>query len=155
MTLGAILFAAITSPGCGHDDRLPLFPASGKVVVDGKPAKGVEVRLVPAQAPDDPDTLRPFATSKDDGSFALGTYEAGDGAPEGKYKATLFWPDRPPGPSHPNDLLGGDYVQASRSGFEVAITKGTNTIPAFEAKVPAKPTKPRTSAKVKGSDGLE
>ena len=130
----ALLFAAFLVVGCGGDGRVPLFPANGSVQVDGKPAAGVVVRLVPADALDDRDALQPFATTGDDGTFALGTYDKGDGAPAGRYKVTLFQPDRPPGPSHPNDLLGGQYADAQRSGLEVVIAEGPNTLKPFEAK---------------------
>jgi hypothetical protein len=130
----ALIFALA---GCGGPPRVPLYEASGKVLVEGQPAKGVEVRLHPADRLGDPNALRPFATTGEDGSFRLGTYEAGDGAPEGRYKATLFWPDRPPGPGHPNDQLGGAYATAEKAQFEVEIPKNAVGIQPFEAKKPA------------------
>lgn len=120
-------------PGCGPGDRLPLYSSAGSVVVDGQPAQGVEVRLHPANRFGDPDALRPFATTETDGSFDLGTYEAGDGAPAGSYRATLFWPDRPPGPDHPNDRLEGAYADPETSDFRVTISESANTIPPFQA----------------------
>jgi hypothetical protein len=130
-----IALLASCASGCGGgEDRLPLFPASGVVLADGKPADGVEVRLVPADAIDDRDALRPFATTGADGAFALGTYEKGDGAPAGRYKVTLFQPDQPPGPGHPNDLLGGQFADAAKSPLEATIAEGPNTLKPFEVR---------------------
>lgn len=129
-----LLLLVTTLPilGCGGDGRVPLFPATGSVVVDGKPAGGVVVRLVPAGALDDRDALQPFATTEESGDFSLGTYDKGDGAPAGRYKVTLFQPDRPPGPAHPNDLLGGQYADPQLSKIEVEISEGPNALKPFE-----------------------
>jgi hypothetical protein len=128
----SLLFATFLILGCGGDGRVPLFPADGKVLVDGKPAAGVVVRLVPADALGDHDALQPFATTGENGDFSLGTYDKGDGAPAGRYKVTLFQPDRPPGPAHPNDLLGGQYADPQLSKIEVVISEGPNTLKPFE-----------------------
>lgn len=159
------LFAVVSSSavailGCGESGppRVALRPTSGKVTIEGQPAVGVEVRLRPADAPGSLDALVPFATTGDDGSFKLGTYEEGDGAPEGRYKMTLFWPDRPPGPQPGEDQLGGTYALAERTTLEATVAKGENTIPTIE--IPksvvktTKPGKPRRGTRG-DSDGLE
>lgn len=153
----AAILTALALGGCGGvGDRVPLFPATGRVLVDGRPAKGVQVRLSPADRPDDIDALRPFATTGDDGAFRLGTYQDGDGAPAGRYKATLFWPDRPPGTSPPTDLLGGRYDDPGQSGLEVTIAEGTNQLEPFRAeKAPAPTRKPPTRPARPSPDGLD
>lgn len=125
--------------GCGDGDRVPLYPASGRVLVDGRPAASVQVRLRPADRPDDLDALRPFAVTDEDGGFRLGTDDEGDGAPAGRYRATLFWPDRPPGPSPPTDRLGGRYDDPGNSPFVVTIAEGENALDPFRAETPATP----------------
>jgi hypothetical protein len=140
----AALFGLLASPGCGGAvDRLPLHPATGKVVIDGEPEPGVQIRLHPADKLNDASALQPFAVSDAEGAFRLGTYEEGDGAPAGRYKATLFWPEKPPGPERPVDLLQGRYNDASRSELDVTIAEGENALKPFEATKPEKPAAPR------------
>lgn len=142
--------------GCGDDGRLPLFPATGRVLVGGQPAAGVEVRLYPVDRLGDMDALRPFATTGEDGGFQLGTYEEADGAPAGRYKATLFWPDRPPGPSPPDDRLGGQYTDPARSALEVTIAEGENPLEPFSVPAVAAPAKRRPSRPARPDfDGLD
>jgi hypothetical protein len=123
---GGLLAVALIATGCGDGGppRVPLHPASGKVIVAGRPAAGVQVRLRPADDPESLDAHVPFGKTGEDGGFTLGTYEAGDGAPTGRYKVTLFWPDRPPGPSHPEDLLGGVYATGRRTTLGRPSPKG-------------------------------
>jgi hypothetical protein len=138
----AVALVGLLASGCRDSGgRLPLHPASGRVLIDGEPAEGVQVRLHPMDRLADPNALQPFAATGADGSFRLGTYEAGDGAPAGRYKATLFWPDRPPGPSRPIDRLDGTYNDAARSGLDVAIAEGPNELQPFAAHAPAKPAR--------------
>jgi hypothetical protein len=59
------------------------------VTYKGKPLAGAMITLVPTDA-SFPNSVRPSATSKDDGSFVLGTYSTGDGAPAATYKATVL-----------------------------------------------------------------
>ncbi|WP_165068039.1 hypothetical protein [Paludisphaera rhizosphaerae] len=156
----AVLTSAVALIGCGESGtpRVALQPTSGKVTVDGQPTAGVEVRFRPADAPGSLDALVPFATTGDDGGFKLGTYEKGDGAPEGRYKVTLFWPDRPPGPQPAEDQLGGTYALAEKTPLEATVAKGENTIPTIEVPKSAvrttKPGKPRRGTRG-DSDGLE
>lgn len=107
--------------GGGDGDRVLLYPVEGRVEVDGEAAEGIKVTLHPADRVGDIDALRPRGTTGPDGSFTLGTYEAGDGAPAGHYLVTLFWPDAPPGPSPPDDRLGGAYANPETSDLRVTI----------------------------------
>jgi hypothetical protein len=132
--------------GCGDAPAVPLYPASGRVLVDGRTAAGVEVRLHPADRTDDLDAAVPFAATGEDGGFRLGTKVKGDGAPAGRYRATLTWPDGPPGPSPRGDLLGGRYRDA-KSGIEVTIAAGDNAIPPFEVKKAPEPALKRPASK--------
>src|SRR4051794_25148709 len=85
----ALATATASAAGCGGDGgQVPRFPASGTVLVGGKPSPGVRVVLHPSDRLGDLDALKPSGVSGDDGAFRLGTYEAGDGAPAGRYKVT-------------------------------------------------------------------
>ncbi|WP_435016091.1 hypothetical protein TA3x_003651 [Tundrisphaera sp. TA3] len=148
------LMTLLLVAGCGGGGpAVPLHPASGTVEVDGKPAAGVMVRLHPADALDDIDRPQPFATTGEDGSFRLGTFEKEDGAPAGSYKVTLFLPDRPlAGPGTPIDLLGDRYTHPARSGLDATIVEGPNQIPPFQVlKVP----RPRRAPQPPSSNGID
>lgn len=155
----AAFLAALVVAGCGEGGppKVALHPASGRVIVDGEPAAGVMVRLRPAADPDQLDALVPFGTTGEDGGFTLGTYEEGDGAPTGRYKVTLFWPDRPLGLSNPEDRLGGAYSQGRRTILEATIAEGANILGPFEvAKAVARPKKAANRKnRTQDADGLE
>lgn len=77
--------------GCGGA-KAPwekVVPASGVVSIDGKPLSGAQITLIPEDNKF-PSSVRPRGTSKDDGTFAISTYKAGDGAPAGSYKALVL-----------------------------------------------------------------
>lgn len=75
--------------GCGGDEfeKLPLYPASGSVTLDGKPFGPVSIRFEP-----EAEGGRGFVADVDEsGTFnTVTTYTVGDGAPVGAYKVTLF-----------------------------------------------------------------
>src|SRR5690349_11559756 len=107
--LASVLLLLVV-PACGDDSGRPKrYPATGKVLVDGKGEAGIQVRLHPVDRLHDVDALAPAGVTDADGAYRLGAYEEADGAPPGRYKATLFWPDKPPGTSRPGDLFGGAY----------------------------------------------
>lgn len=81
---------------CGKSDRLPVYPTSGTVLQGDKPAIGAIVILHP-EGEARPGLIKPRGKVGPDGVFHLTTYESGDGAPDGKYIVTLYWPaPRPP-----------------------------------------------------------
>jgi len=88
LCLAALLIALV--PGCGKKE-IQLYPASGKLLMGGKPAAGVFVTFVPVEAGQDDQITRSFATTGEDGSFTLSTWQPGDGAPAGDYRVTLLY----------------------------------------------------------------
>jgi hypothetical protein len=89
MAVCAFLFAPILA-GCG-EPRPEFVPAEGVVRINGKPDRGLSIRLTP-------DVANPFkssasGTSDDQGKFKL-KYEfqgeEGEGAAVGTYKITVF-----------------------------------------------------------------
>ncbi len=85
------LMLAIGVLGCGQKSSVPVmrvFPVSGKLTVNGQPAKGVTVRLLPKTRLAD---MRhsPIAVVSDDGSFKFTTYGEDDGAPAGAYSVLV------------------------------------------------------------------
>ena len=140
---------------CAEDGRPKRFPATGKVLVDGKGAAGIKISLHPSDRPRDLDALHPTGVTDDQGTYRLGSYEQDDGAPAGTYKATLFWPDAPPGPGRPGDLFNGKYSKPESSGFELTIVEGANDLKAIEVAKGESPPKPRPGVRTKSASSAD
>ena len=125
--------------GCGGDNRVKLYPATGSVTVKGRPAEGAQVVLFPAD-----ESLRragnpmPTGLVGADGKFALGSYGPGDGAPAGEYQVTIVWPEEvktdPNNPERPpaRDRLNSRYAAPGQSGLTATIEAGPTELPPFE-----------------------
>lgn len=84
------VFAPLLLAGCiGGDgfEKVPVYPASGTVQMDGKPFGPVSLRFEPEE-----EGGRGFVATVDSaGKFSsVTTYKVGDGAPKGTYKVTVF-----------------------------------------------------------------
>lgn len=119
--------------GCsGEPERVPVFPASGKVTVNGAPAAGVAVALYPAESNPHPQ-VRAFGTTDAFGSFTLSTYGAADGAPEGAYTVTASW--RKPLPLAPDS---DDAVELGPE--QVPVTYQTPATSSLKVAIAAQPS---------------
>lgn len=100
------------------------FPVTGEVYVDGKPAARLSVTLHDVEGFDEEAPAIPQAVTKQDGSFAISTFEAEDGAPAGEYAATFVW-GRPQGLGIDTsvDKLQGKYSDPETSQFKVTVTE--------------------------------
>lgn len=122
--------------GCGKAKQPweQVYPAKGVVNYKGKPLAGAMISLIP-QDSEYPETVRPTATSKDDGTFELGTYSRADGAPAGEYKAiVLRFPvvgSKESPSAGPNDLPP-KYAKAETTDLTVNIDAGETEIPPLE-----------------------
>jgi hypothetical protein len=106
-------------------DRQPVFPVSGKVLYQGRPAAGAMVGFVPL---DDPFALKPHGKTAADGAFQLSTYELNDGAPSGRYGVTIAWPGPNPRSNGEGDeeipgadRLGGRYANPRTSAWKIEV----------------------------------
>ena len=95
---------------------------------EGEPATGAFVVLHPV-GHELPTKSRPTARVGQDGSFRLGTFSAGDGAPEGEYTLTVEWRklvkkegDTLPGPN----VMPKQYGSPKTSDLHVKVAKGKN-----------------------------
>lgn len=133
------LICLLTCIGCAsqNDDQLAVYPATGEVSVDGKPAAGVYVVLTPAKGSEaDEKGLKPTGTTDQDGLFSLSTYQQADGAPAGDYVITIQWMKEPtqvargvmPGFSPPQDHFRGKYLNPEKSAWRVTIDEGENVL---------------------------
>jgi hypothetical protein len=114
-----------TSPGT--ENQMPVHPVKGSVTADGKPAVAAFVLFTPVNESPDSKEPRPRAEVKDDGSFAISTYGAEDGAPLGEYIVTIVWEDRDVG-----DKLHGRYCDSKTSTLRATVKEGMNDLPPFK-----------------------
>lgn len=140
---GGMILAMIAAAGCGGSNRKPVYPVSGKVVINKKGVKGVAVSFHPKGELTNLRAMRSFTTTEEDGTFRLSTYDSDDGAPEGDYVVTLYWPGPLP-PGSPigevgPDQLGGKYANPQTSTLRAQIRTSRNDLPPFEIQVELEP----------------
>jgi hypothetical protein len=115
-----------------------VVPAQGKVDVLGEVPAGAFLVFHPvgptpvAKTPGSQEPLKPSAQVKEDGSFALSTYESGDGAPAGDYAVTVEWyrliregNDAKAGPN----VVPARYARPETTPLKVTITEGAAQLP--------------------------
>jgi hypothetical protein len=115
---------------------VPVFPVSGKVSFQGKSPAGARVVLFPAtKSGAGAVGVAPTGEVKSDGTFAVSSYDADDGAPEGEYVATIQWNkyDEKLGGFGPN-VIPKKYATAATSPVRVSVKGGPATIPPIEIK---------------------
>ena len=122
---GIILFAVVLMIGCSKPQRggprEKTFPVTGVVEVDGEAAEGIEVACHPD--PGSSAIKYPVTTFTDaNGAFSVGTYQSGDGLPEGKYTLAFKW--EVPGPGTPINKLSRVYADPAKSTHKVTVVKG-------------------------------
>lgn len=72
--------------GCGTGNQNPpTSPVSGKVTYKGEGVEGATIQFLPSG----PEAKVANAISEADGTYALSTFEPGDGAMPGKYNVTV------------------------------------------------------------------
>jgi hypothetical protein len=133
------LALAVLASGCAKEPPKPwekVYPAKGTVKYKGKPLGGAMITLIPQDAAF-PDSVRPSATTKDDGTFELGTYSRSDGAPAGAYKAVVLHfpvvgPKENPSPG-PNDLPA-KYARPESTDLTVQVSESETDIQPLELK---------------------
>lgn len=86
--IGILLLFAMVAVGCGDDAARtgpPTVPVKLKLTLDGKPLpSSANVRLLPEPPKEGITSVKGVQLS--DGTYALETYEPGDGAPPGTYQ---------------------------------------------------------------------
>ena len=71
------LGVAVGSIGCGGDDQVPVYPASGSILVDGQPAAYATIMLIPNDTSGELELLRPHAKADAQGMWSLGLLVSG------------------------------------------------------------------------------
>ena len=137
-----VLALALCAVGCGPADPSlkPVYPVQGSLFVKGQPAEGAVVMFhpLPLKA-GTPTALTSRGTVSNDGSFRLTTYNTDDGAPEGEYALTVYWPGkRTAGASEdfdsdlPPDRLGLRYTNPSASAIRIQIKAPETRLEPFQ-----------------------
>ncbi|HMC10171.1 MAG TPA: BON domain-containing protein [Pirellulaceae bacterium] len=132
------LVAAVVLVGCSRSGppRVTTHTTKGSVTYQGQPISGAFLALHPKANPR-PDVPSSTATVRPDGSFAVTTYDAGDGVPEGDYVVTIQWRkatksggDFVTGPN----LLPARYSRPETSDVVVHVAGGQNELPPITLK---------------------
>ena len=87
---GLAFFFAFAVFGVGCSKGPKLYPAEGKVTMNGQPAEGASVVFSPASGVDEK-TPQPSGIVGADGTYKLQTYPHGEGALPGEYKVVITW----------------------------------------------------------------
>ncbi len=130
----AVLVLGAFLSGCGGQPERPevVYPLTGELQFEGKPAAGASIVL---HAQDEAIAARPIATVNEDGTFAVTTYEPGDGAPPGEYKVTVEW-HRPVAGQNvegdelpPPNVIPPAYARPQTTPLTITVEEGENTFP--------------------------
>lgn len=123
--------------GCGSS--LPwetVYPAAGALTYEGQPLPGAQIILYPIDAAV-PESIRPTATTKENGQFEISTHAEGDGAPAGEYRLAVVW--HPLIQSEDGNVRGENYLPVKYSKPEtseltVHVDEGVTSIPTIDLK---------------------
>ncbi|RCS44632.1 hypothetical protein DTL42_17065 [Bremerella cremea] len=129
-----LLLTTVTQLGCQQESSLAVYPVRGTLTVNGEPAQGAILGFHPTQGDLDERGTIPAGKVKQDGTFAVSTFDVEDGAPAGEYKVTVFWPQFPGRDDPGDDRLRGKYALPAKSTTKVTITPGENKLPPIELK---------------------
>jgi hypothetical protein len=123
-----VLPLALSALGGCAEKWAEVFPVSGTVKVDGQAPTGAQIALY-AVAPAGSDAVTPTGAVKNDGSFVISSYKAGDGAPPGEYVATIQWFkfDEKISGAGPN-VLPELYANPKTSPIKVKVGSGGPTV---------------------------
>ncbi len=127
------LIVLAVAPGCSQDGP-KLYPVTGAVGVNGKPAGGALVFLH-RKGKTDMAEPTPYATAADDGTFKILWQPGRDGATPGDYSVTVVWPDMtktPDGNGGRPDVLRGAYEKLATSTLTATVKAEPTNLPAFE-----------------------
>ncbi len=141
-----LALVALSALGCtGTDEKVVPQPVSGQVIYDGQPAAGVEVTLIPTDAPMVPRIPRnPRGVTGPDGKFKISTFTDGDGAAEGGYQVVMSWPvPEQAAEGESSEQMDTDqfmgWYDGTRSTLNVRIKAGANDLPAWKLPKVVKP----------------
>jgi len=132
-TFAMVFLALFLAIGCGQSGP-KLHPVRGTVLVNKQPAAEALV-FMHRKGRTSLEEQVPFGKADKDGSFKVINGNSGEGAPEGDYTLTVYWPDMSK-PEDGNggrpDALNGAYDKVAQSKLNFTVKAGQNTIPTLE-----------------------
>ena len=132
--VGLCIVLAFNLTGCGSSNiQQPTFPASGQVMMDGKPVVGATVVLVPVDSTKFRWAEQPQGITDKEGNFKLFTYSSNDGAPAAEYKVGIVLFEEAA-----ED--GGDQVKRDNSKVDLPKKYADPSLSGLTAKIEAKST---------------
>ncbi len=126
--LGLLGLTLLTLIGCREDWEAVTYPAAGDLTINGQPATGALVELIPQGAAPDVRNSRPWGKVDAAGHFELATYQGKLGAPPGEYRVTITWPVDSAMLGSP-DRLGSKFAQAEKSRLTATIRAEATVLP--------------------------
>lgn len=130
--LAVMCSLSFATAGCGKTQPWEqVVPAKGTVTFKGKPIAGVQLTLFPVN-PEFPASVRPTATTSQNGEFQIGTHSATDGAPAGEYKVAVVWHplvNNGGGPVRGDNALPQKLANPETSDLKIVIAESETTIP--------------------------
>lgn len=138
--------------GCGGEklNRPPVYKVRGKVTFQGKPVKGADITFMNRES-----NRSAFGKTDENGEYQLTTFNANDGAVEGKHEVTIVdippiaptaaIPDvestdyQPPKPGEellnkPKSALPQKYADPASSGLIAVVNKDGENVSDFDLK---------------------
>ncbi|QDU40357.1 hypothetical protein Mal4_47130 [Maioricimonas rarisocia] len=128
-----LLVLCLCCAGCGEEGpyRKVTVPVTGQLLVDGKPpGTPVQITCHSLTGIDQEHPTFSKTVSGENGTFAISTYESGDGVPAGEYAVTFEWKTLnlvSMGYSGP-DKLKGKYNDPDTSDVKFTITEDSEPI---------------------------
>lgn len=124
-----VLFLLI---GCGKkQDRVAVYPVTGKVTFQGKPAANAFVAFHPAGGTEG--SRVPASGHVDDaGVYRLTTFESNDGAPAGEYIVTVIWTTLVDESESGPDRLNGKFATPAKSSLRATVNTAPTEIPTID-----------------------
>jgi hypothetical protein len=142
-----MLGIAISSAGCGSGG---LYPVTGSLVYQGKPAAGASVHFHREGTTDQGGETFPIGIVDADGTFELETAGVGKGALPGRYKVLVRWPSdktasldstsskgspsKHKDPKSDTDRLNYRYFQINNPLLTAEVKAENNRLEPFEIK---------------------
>jgi hypothetical protein len=127
---------AVAAFGCGageFDDGLVKHQVKGSVHVNGTPQAGIAVVFNHTDPSVKGNAAKPVAVTNESGQFVLSTNGPQDGAVQGEYVVTFFWPR---GGTSMQDFLKGRYTDVARSKHRTTIGEGDAELEPFALEAP-------------------
>lgn len=125
------VFAICIVAGCGRQqqgpERLHTVPVHGSVMLNGVPAPRLTVKFHSLEKPEGASQIyaaHPSAMTEGDGTFAVSTYEFGDGIAAGTYAVTFEWLtyNRLQNSYGAPDKLDGKYSDPEKTEYKVTVS---------------------------------